>query len=223
MIDYLAYKALVSACGEVQSPLRPLEWYHERVDIIGGITLVGRTEAAHVRAGIGIHAGTYRKAATFFGRVYLVAPLPGPDGKCEIAVGTCGWRAEAAFVVMQSGNKAKMDEVVVSAWRSGYACVPGVVLGADGITEDEALGLFMPHRDDPAIVREAIIAADRHKWPQLVDVCLDAIVDGVERGEDELFTLLAIDVTLSRIVSLRWRSSPAMKRLLSLVRSRWGV
>lgn len=124
-MNYLAIKALDKKGDTLVSPIAGREWGYSLV--AGEWRAALAAQPGDVDAGKGVFASTYVEARLYGGDIYVVAPLPGDT---EIVLGSSGWRASAACVVAGPVSRQQAAEAILAAWKSGYECVPAVVVEA---------------------------------------------------------------------------------------------
>jgi hypothetical protein len=139
MFSYLAFKGLSwnNFSQTLFSPIVYTAW--SKVITLWGEFFYLKADAGQLDRGYGIFASTLEEAKRYAPEIYLVTP----DPNCRIALGTLGWRAEAAMVVAYVITRESAVAVIkpaitresaamqiISAYRAGYPQVPGILAWA---------------------------------------------------------------------------------------------
>jgi hypothetical protein len=129
MFAYYAFKGLLwrkeyKSPYTLYSPVLYTAW--NRAVTTWGEFFYLRTAASELDRGLGIFGGTLEEAKEYALQVYLVAP----DPRYRLVLGTSGWRAEAAMVIMPVITKAGAAMQILAAYRAGYPQVPGILAWA---------------------------------------------------------------------------------------------
>jgi hypothetical protein len=139
MFAYLAFKGLSwnNFHQTLFSPIVYTAW-NKAVTAWGEFFCL-KANTGQLDRGYGIFASTLEEAKRYASEIYLVAP----DPNCRIALGTLGWRAEAAMVIAYVITRESAVSVITpaitreeaakqifAAYRAGYPQVPGVLAWA---------------------------------------------------------------------------------------------
>jgi hypothetical protein len=139
MFAYLAFKGLSwnNFRQTLFSPIVYTAW--SKVITLWGEFFYLKADAGQLDRGYGIFASTPDEAKRYALEIYLVAP----DPNCRIALGSLGWRAEAAmvvaYVITRESAVAAIKPVItkesaamqiLAAYRAGYPQVPGILAWA---------------------------------------------------------------------------------------------
>jgi hypothetical protein len=138
MFSYYAFKALIwrEEHGTFFSPVVFAVW--EKTAMPWGEIFYLKTAARDLERGKGIFGASLEEAQKYGQRIYLVAP----DPNYRVALGTLGWRAEAAMIVAPVITEEGAAKQILSAYYTGYPQVPGVLAWAARYEEPRA-GLFI--------------------------------------------------------------------------------
>jgi hypothetical protein len=126
MFSYLAFKGLSwnNFSQTLFSPIIYTAW-NKAVTAWGEFFYL-KAGTGQLDRGYGIFASTPEEARRYTPEIYLVAP----DPNHRIAVGTLGWRAEAAMVVAHVTSEEDAAKQIFSAHYAGYPQVIGILAWA---------------------------------------------------------------------------------------------
>jgi len=193
MFAYLAFKGLSwnNFHQTLFSPIVYTAWY-KAVTPWGELFYL-KAGTGQLDRGYGIFASTLEEARRYAIEICLVAP----DPNHRIALGTLGWRAEAAMViayVITRESAAKIIEPVITkesaamqilaAYRAGYPQVPGVLAWAARYAPPEEgvriLENVLCDSQDERVLRIVIdsLGSMGEEGKQLVDKIFDKLISG---------------------------------------------
>jgi len=131
MFSYCAFKALIwrEEHSTFFSPVVFAIW--EKIATPWGEIFYLKTAASDLDRGHGIFGASLEEAQKYGQRIYLVAP----DPNFRIALGTLGWRAEAAMVVAPVTTEEGAAKQILSAYHAGYPQVVGILAWAARYTD----------------------------------------------------------------------------------------
>jgi hypothetical protein len=133
MFAYYTFKALIwrEEHSTFFSPVIFAIW--EKIATPWGEIFYLKTAARDLDRGKGIFGASLEEAQKYGQRIYLVAP----DPNFRLALGTLGWRAEAAMVVAPVTTEEGAAQQILSAYHAGYPQVVGVLAWAAKYTQPE--------------------------------------------------------------------------------------
>jgi hypothetical protein len=126
MFAYYTFKALIwrEEHSTFFSPVVFAIW--EKIATPWGDFFYLKTAARDLERGKGIFGASLEEAQKYGQRIYLVAP----DPNSRLALGTLGWRAEAAMVVAPVTTEEGAAKQILSAYHAGYPQVVGILAWA---------------------------------------------------------------------------------------------
>jgi hypothetical protein len=197
MFAYYAFKGLSwsKTRHALLSPVICAAW--EKTVTPWGEFFYLKTDPDQLDRGKGIFGASLEEAQWYGQRIYLVAP----DPRYRVALGTLGWRAEAAMLIIPLTTKNDAAAQIISAYYAGYPQVPGILAWAV---------LYVPPEKGCGVLRDILRDFQDEKVLKVIADGVDAIgkygvpiLEELSRSDNTSLRLKVLDACRRPVEYLR--------------------